>query len=61
MSGHLTDRDERMWQRRAEGRVAEPLPIGAWIRGIGSLIARRRVSVRRTATAAPRPHPCEPA
>ncbi|MFD9030327.1 hypothetical protein ACFVZW_04040 [Streptomyces sp. NPDC059567] len=61
MSGHLTDRDERMWQRRAEERVAEPLRIGAWIRGVGSVIARRQGPGRRTAMAASRPHPCEPA
>ncbi|WP_329124097.1 hypothetical protein [Streptomyces sp. NBC_01353] len=57
MSGHLTDRDERMWQRRAEERVAEPLPISAWIRGLGTVLARRRETGRRAAT---RLHPCEP-
>ncbi|MFD7321735.1 hypothetical protein ACFV9D_11730 [Streptomyces sp. NPDC059875] len=46
MSGYLTDRDERMWQRRAEERVAEPLPIGAWIRRLGAAAARRRETGR---------------
>ncbi|MFB7368547.1 hypothetical protein ACFC0D_01670 [Streptomyces sp. NPDC056222] len=57
MSGHLTDRDERTWQRRAEERVAEPLPIGAWIRGLGAAMTRRRETGRRAAT---RLHACEP-
>ncbi|WP_329625323.1 hypothetical protein OG357_37310 [Streptomyces sp. NBC_01255] len=34
MSGHFTDRDERMWQQRAEERKARPLTIGAWLRGL---------------------------
>ncbi|MEU0401519.1 hypothetical protein ABZ318_15015 [Streptomyces sp. NPDC006197] len=32
MSGCFTDRDERMWQQRAEERVARPLRLGAWLR-----------------------------
>ncbi|MEU6624198.1 hypothetical protein ABZ926_25950 [Streptomyces litmocidini] len=31
MSGHFTDRDERMWQRRAEERPARPLRLAAWL------------------------------
>ncbi|MFI9292120.1 hypothetical protein [Streptomyces gardneri] len=38
MSGHFTDRDERMWQQRAEGRAARPLAIGAWLRGLRAAI-----------------------
>ncbi|MDV9187542.1 hypothetical protein R6L23_04780 [Streptomyces sp. SR27] len=34
MSGHFTDRDERMWQRQAEERAARPLPIGAWLKAL---------------------------
>ncbi|MFD3994547.1 hypothetical protein [Streptomyces sp. NPDC058548] len=34
MSGHFTDRDERMWQRRAEERAARPLRIGALLRSL---------------------------
>lgn len=34
MSGHFTDRDERMWQRRAEERPARPLPVGTWLRAL---------------------------
>ncbi|WP_030325499.1 hypothetical protein [Streptomyces flavochromogenes] len=37
MSGHFTDRDERMWQRRAEERVARPLRIGARLRSLRNL------------------------
>jgi hypothetical protein len=59
MTGQLTDRDERAWQRHAEERVAEPLPIGAWIRGIGSAVARRRETGRRVARVASRQRPCE--
>lgn len=48
MSVRLTDRDERQWQRRAEERLAEPVPIGDWIRKLGAALAapgRRRRSV----------------
>ncbi|CUM43321.1 hypothetical protein BN2537_15607 [Streptomyces venezuelae] len=38
MSGHFTDRDERMWQQRAEERAARPLAIGAWLRGLRAAI-----------------------
>ncbi|CAM5285433.1 hypothetical protein [Streptomyces narbonensis] len=41
MSGHFTDRDERMWQQRAEERTARPLAIGAWLR---ALLRAARVS-----------------
>ncbi|MFB8407688.1 hypothetical protein [Streptomyces sp. NPDC055912] len=35
MSGHFTDRDERLWQRRAEERAAaRPLRLGARLRGL---------------------------
>ena len=34
MSGHFTDRDERMWQQHAEERAARPLPIGDWLRAL---------------------------
>lgn len=61
MIGHLTDRDERAWQRRAEERVAEPLRIGAWLRRTGSAMARRRETGRRIVTVASRQRPCEQA
>ncbi|KQX49900.1 MULTISPECIES: hypothetical protein [unclassified Streptomyces] len=56
MSGHFTDRDERMWQRRAEETAARPLPIGAWLKALrvprpGGTRAVRPVS----ASARPRP------
>ena len=38
MSGHFTDRDERMWQLRVEERTARPLRIGAWLRGLRTAI-----------------------
>ncbi|MFD3666009.1 hypothetical protein ACFWVF_36310 [Streptomyces sp. NPDC058659] len=38
MSGHFTDRDERMWQLRAEEREARPLALGAWLRGLRTVI-----------------------
>ncbi|MEU5220308.1 hypothetical protein AB0G79_29490 [Streptomyces sp. NPDC020807] len=34
MSGQFTDRDERMWQRRAEERTFGPRSIGAWLRAL---------------------------
>ncbi|KOG07226.1 MULTISPECIES: hypothetical protein [Streptomyces] len=40
MSGHFTDRDERMWQLRAEERATRPLPVGAWLRGLRASAAR---------------------
>ncbi|MFJ7957867.1 hypothetical protein ACIQ62_16415 [Streptomyces sp. NPDC096319] len=68
MSGHFTDRDERMWQRRAEERAARPLPVGAWLRALpvgARLRALRprttRPEERRTATPRPRAHAGEPA
>ncbi|MFF3315825.1 hypothetical protein ACFYV5_09965 [Streptomyces sp. NPDC003035] len=69
MSGQLTDRDERIWQLRAEERVARPLPIGAWIRRLGAVVvaqvaAHRAETGGRAPMAAARPRParpCEPA
>ncbi|WP_225805575.1 hypothetical protein [Streptomyces sp. NK15101] len=49
MSGHFTDRDERMWQRRAEERQARPLSLGAWLRRLRPAPAER-VPPRRTPT-----------
>ncbi|MER7521166.1 hypothetical protein [Streptomyces sp. NPDC126499] len=46
MSGYFTDRDERMWQRRAEERIAAPLDIGYWIQALRS--PRRAPQTRRT-------------
>ncbi|MFE7514673.1 hypothetical protein ACFU8I_26120 [Streptomyces sp. NPDC057540] len=60
MSGHFTDRDERMWQQRAEERAARPLPIGAWLRALRARTARTP-SERRAATPVPRAHACGPA
>ncbi|MFE2015559.1 hypothetical protein [Streptomyces sp. NPDC059491] len=40
MSGHFTDRDERMWQLRAEERANRPRPVGAWIRGLRAAAGR---------------------
>ncbi|WP_369142520.1 hypothetical protein [Streptomyces sp. R44] len=60
MSGHFTDRDERMWQQRAEERAARPLPIGAWFRALRRRAARTRVE-HAAAKPAPRAHACEPA
>ncbi|MFF6776931.1 hypothetical protein ACFY8W_25745 [Streptomyces sp. NPDC012637] len=40
MSGDFTDRDERIWQRRAEERIAAPWALGTFLR---SLRSRRRV------------------
>ncbi|MFE2236982.1 hypothetical protein ACFXA4_31045 [Streptomyces sp. NPDC059442] len=42
MTGHFTDRDERLWQRRAELRVARPLPVGTWIRRLATATRRHR-------------------
>ncbi|WP_158718957.1 hypothetical protein [Streptomyces globisporus] len=41
MSGHFTDRDERMWQRRAEEWAARPLRLGAWLRRLRPAPAER--------------------
>ncbi|MEU6162880.1 hypothetical protein [Streptomyces tanashiensis] len=60
MSGHFTDRDERMWQLRAEERTARPLPVGAWLRALRTRAARTPVE-RRVTTPTPRAHACEPA
>ncbi|MER5203717.1 hypothetical protein [Streptomyces sp. NPDC002825] len=60
MSGHFTDRDERMWQQRAEERAARPVPIGTWFRALRRRAARARVE-RDAATPTPRAHACEPA
>ncbi|MFB7513461.1 hypothetical protein [Streptomyces sp. NPDC056144] len=34
MSGQFTDRDERMWQQRAEERPPGPRPLTAWLRAL---------------------------
>ncbi|MFH8712177.1 hypothetical protein OHB11_36110 [Streptomyces zaomyceticus] len=63
MSGHFTDRDERMWQRRAEERPTRPLSVGTWLRAL-------RVGVKPRSASPPRPkrapvpvgpRPCEQA
>ncbi|MFI8763941.1 hypothetical protein ACIGN6_03365 [Streptomyces sp. NPDC053792] len=65
MSGHFTDRDERLWQLRAEERAARPLPIGTWLRGLRAAARRTRATRTETAggavTPAGRAHSCEPA
>ncbi|MGW5778756.1 hypothetical protein [Streptomyces sp. NPDC003863] len=61
MSGHFTDRDERMWQRRAEERAARPVPIGAWLRALRARTAARTSAEPRAATPTPGAHACEPA
>ncbi|MFJ5831716.1 hypothetical protein [Streptomyces sp. NPDC093089] len=66
MSGHFTDRDERMWQLRAEERATRPLPVGAWLRSLRTSVARgaagraeaARIAVRRPAVP---PAACEQA
>ncbi|MGW4853896.1 hypothetical protein ACWEPZ_21990 [Streptomyces sp. NPDC004288] len=60
MSGHFTDRDERLWQRRAEERAVRPLPIAAWLRALRARTARTSPEHRAT-TPVPRAHACEPA
>ncbi|WP_435971780.1 hypothetical protein [Streptomyces sp. Qhu_M48] len=40
MSGHFTDRDERMWQLRAEDRAARPLPVAALLRALRTKAGR---------------------
>ncbi|WP_328946480.1 hypothetical protein OG259_38490 [Streptomyces sp. NBC_00250] len=58
MSGHFTDRDERMWQQRAEERAARPLPVGAWLRR--ALRTSRTPRSETKATSSPvRPRPVE--
>lgn len=52
MYTNLTDRDERVLQRSAEERWAEPLPIGDWIRKFGAVLAVRGRKAARTASAA---------
>ncbi|MFD0071622.1 hypothetical protein ACFVIY_04190 [Streptomyces sp. NPDC127166] len=61
MSGHFTDRDERMWQRRAEERAARPVPIGAWLRALRARTAARTPAEPRAATPTPGARACEPA
>ncbi|MFF9852379.1 hypothetical protein [Streptomyces litmocidini] len=41
MTGHFTDRDERVWQRRAEERPGRPLALGTWLRRLRPATARR--------------------
>ncbi|MFI8962854.1 hypothetical protein ACIGO8_12105 [Streptomyces sp. NPDC053493] len=48
MSGQLTDRDERMWQRRTEERMAAPWEPAHLLR---ALRAWRRRAPRRGAAA----------
>ncbi|MFD9244690.1 hypothetical protein ACFV0D_22710 [Streptomyces sp. NPDC059556] len=70
MSGHFTDRDERMWQQRAEEwAAARPLRIGVRLRGLRNLDLLRAArgtrasrSSRPEAKASPvrsRPRPVE--
>lgn len=70
MSGHFTDRDERMWQRRAEERAAaRPLGLGARLRGLwnraflgaarGSLAARSSGPEAKASPVRSRPRPVE--
>ncbi|MFG3346083.1 hypothetical protein ACGF1Z_13590 [Streptomyces sp. NPDC048018] len=49
MSGDVTDRDERAWQRRAEERIAPPWGLGRRLRRLraGIRALRRRTRVRR--------------
>ncbi|MCS0636284.1 hypothetical protein NX801_11550 [Streptomyces sp. LP05-1] len=37
----LTDRTEREIQRHREERLADPLPVGAWIRALLATLGRR--------------------
>ncbi|MGW8597750.1 hypothetical protein ACWGLB_02320 [Streptomyces sp. NPDC055893] len=70
MSGHFTDRDERLWQRRAEERTAaRPLRLGARLRGLrnldllraarGSLAARSSGPGAKPSPVRNRPRPVE--
>ncbi|MCX5388792.1 hypothetical protein [Streptomyces sp. NBC_00094] len=65
MSGQFTDRDERMWQQRAEEPAARPLPIGAWLRGLRAAIgggeAAHSTTGRGAVARAARPRGYEPA
>ncbi|MFD7962652.1 hypothetical protein ACFV5J_17785 [Streptomyces zaomyceticus] len=63
MSGHFTDRDERMWQRRAEERPTRPLPLGTWFRALRIGLKPRSAPPPhpRRATTPVGPRPCEPA
>ncbi|MCB8905168.1 MULTISPECIES: hypothetical protein [unclassified Streptomyces] len=60
---YFTDRDERMWQQRAEERAARPLRIGARLRSLRNLESLRVSRASRTETKAPpapaRPRPVE--
>ncbi|SED94845.1 hypothetical protein [Streptomyces sp. TLI_105] len=49
MSGHFTDRDERMWQRRAEERAARPLRLGPWLRRLRPAPVERGTAPRTPA------------
>ncbi|MER5967647.1 hypothetical protein [Streptomyces sp. NPDC002057] len=40
MSGHFTDRDERMWQLRAEERAARPPRVAALLRALRATVGR---------------------
>ncbi|WP_309053579.1 hypothetical protein [Streptomyces sp.] len=52
MTAHFTDRDERLWQRRAEERPARPWAVRAWVRRLRATAAAGR---RPAGTAAVRP------
>ncbi|MFI8321694.1 hypothetical protein [Streptomyces sp. NPDC085529] len=45
MTTHVTDRDERLWQRHAE-ESARPLPVGAWLRTLRGTFRSRRPDPR---------------
>ncbi|MFG2872437.1 hypothetical protein [Streptomyces sp. NPDC048338] len=42
MTGHFTDRDERLWQRRAELGAARPPVLATWIRRLATATRRHR-------------------
>ncbi|MFE6223134.1 hypothetical protein [Microtetraspora glauca] len=45
MTPHFGDRDERLWQRRAE-ESARPLPVGAWLRTLRATLRIHRPASR---------------
>ncbi|MEU3608049.1 hypothetical protein AB0E83_21770 [Streptomyces sp. NPDC035033] len=46
MTTHFTDRDERLWQRRAEEPAARPLPVGTWLRTLRATLRPHRPAAR---------------
>ncbi|GAA3941079.1 hypothetical protein GCM10022244_56350 [Streptomyces gulbargensis] len=52
MTAHFTDRDERLWQRRAEERPVRPWAVRAWVRRLRATAAARHA---RPATPGGRP------